>query len=152
MGPARRRLSAPAHVIDTEAIDEFIAVVGVEGTVQLLTTYLGETERRLAILHDLSVDQLEAIHLEAHTLKGSSGTFGLPRLAGMARGLERSAAAVTAQDHRARLQELDVVYAESKDQLVAYLEKILRDVAPVRQPAGTPTAGPISSCCSPTRS
>ena len=117
-------------IIDPAAIDEFIAEVGAEVTAELLQTYLSETERRLAILQALSIDQPDAIHLEAHTIKGSSGTFGLPRLAGVARLLERSAATITAQDYRARLTELEAVYVDSKGQLAAYLENVLEGVAP----------------------
>jgi HPt (histidine-containing phosphotransfer) domain-containing protein len=130
--PEPRRLCAPPDagtVIDPERIGELIAEVGAVATAEMLTVYWRETERRLAVLRVLSVDQTDAIRLEAHTIKGSSGIFGLPRLAAMAWALERSAATVTAHDYPVRLEQLDAAYAESKQEFSAYLENILRDVA-----------------------
>jgi HPt (histidine-containing phosphotransfer) domain-containing protein len=130
--PEPRRLSAPPEdltVIDPERIGELIAEVGAAATAEMLTVYWRETERRLAVLRVLAVDQSDAICLEAHTIKGSSGIFGLPRVAAMAWALERSAATVTAQDYPVLLEQLDAAYAASKREFGAYLENILRDVA-----------------------
>jgi len=126
---AREQSADACAVIDTEAVDDLIAEVGAVATAEMLTVYLLETERRLAILRALPVDRSDAIHLQAHTIKGSSGIFGLPRLAATAGALERSALTVAARDYPLRLEELDAAYAASKHVLSAYLENVLRGVA-----------------------
>ncbi|HMK80750.1 MAG TPA: ATP-binding protein, partial [Xanthobacteraceae bacterium] len=115
--------SAPP-LIEPEAIDEFVTEVGADAAATMLTTYLSETERRLAILRNLTVEQRDAIHLEAHTLKGSSGVFGLPRLSAAARRLELAAATVGAEQYRAVLAELEADYAVSRGALLDYFGKI----------------------------
>jgi signal transduction histidine kinase/CheY-like chemotaxis protein/HPt (histidine-containing phosphotransfer) domain-containing protein len=117
-------------LVDPSVIEEFIAEVGADAASQMLTTYLSETERRLAILRNLAGDQRDAIHLEAHTLKGSSGIFGLPRLSAAARELEQATAAMTADEYAAMRAGLETTYTASKAALLDHLEKTRRSVAP----------------------
>ena len=120
-------------VLDAPAIEELIEEVGIEGAVELLQKYLGETERRLGVLEELSTTQREEIHLEAHTLKGSSGIFGLPRISECARQLERRSASITPDQYRDALLSLREAFAVSAVALEAYLDKVA-----ARTPASVP--------------
>lgn len=120
-------------LLEREAIAEFVAEVGAVAAARTLMTFLAETERRLLVLRDLAPDQRdlapdqrEAIHVEAHTLKGSSGIFGLLRLSAAALRLERNSATMTAEAYRAMRSDLEAIHRLSRPVLVAYLET-LRD-------------------------
>jgi len=116
--------TASLPILEREAIDEFVAEVGPAAAAKALTTYLAETERRLAALRNLAPDQRAAIHVEAHTLKGASGLFGLSRLAAVALRLERHSATMTAEAYRSMRSDLEAVYARSRPVLVACLEEL----------------------------
>jgi hypothetical protein len=116
--------AAEAAIIDPTAVDEFIAQVGCDSTNEIVTVFLSETERRLGVLRGLPVDEHDAIRQEAHTLKGSSGTFGLVRLSMLSRKLERCAFGIAPDDYRIALDDLDHVFARSRRELNIYLRKI----------------------------
>ena len=107
-------MNASPAIVDPTAVDEFIAQVGFESTDEILTVFLVETERRLGVLRGLSIDDRDAIRQEVHTLKGSSGTFGLTRLSALARDLERRAVSIASDDYHVALIELDSTFAASR--------------------------------------
>ena len=116
---------AQEPIIDRSAVDEFIEEIGASAAESIFTTFLVETERRLGVLRDLSCDDRAAIQFEAHTLIGSSGTFGMMRLSQLARQLER-----TLGDDRAgrriaaAVERLLEAYQISRHELLAYLRKV----------------------------
>src|SRR5262249_19175478 len=117
------RTDAAPPILEAAAIDEFVEEVGIEAAAKMLTTYLSEAERRLATLRTLTADQREAIHVEAHTLKGSSGLFGLLRLSTAARRLERTSITMTADEYHSMRRDLEAIHAESRQALTAHLAK-----------------------------
>jgi HPt (histidine-containing phosphotransfer) domain-containing protein len=133
-GGSRREAPAPAGravsgagdaepaLLDRTAVEDFVEDVGSGAIGPLLATFVRETERRLALLRNLSVGNPAAIHLEAHTLKGSSGLFGLLRFSALARDLERSAGTITVEEFAAALDRLEQVFAESRDALLEYAQ------------------------------
>ena len=94
-----------------------------------MTVFLSETERRLGVLRGLSVDDHDAIRQEAHTLKGSSATFGLMRLAMLSRALERGASGIAPDDYHVALDGMDDVFARSRHELNIHLRKICENHA-----------------------
>jgi signal transduction histidine kinase/CheY-like chemotaxis protein/HPt (histidine-containing phosphotransfer) domain-containing protein len=121
--------AAEAAIIDPTAVDEFIAQVGCDSTDEIVTVFLSETERRLGVLRGLPVDDHDAIRQEAHTLKGSSGTFGLMRLAMLSRKLERGASGIAPDDYHIALDRLDDVFARSRHELNIHLRKTCENYA-----------------------
>ena len=115
---------AALPILDPAAIDEFVEEVGTDAAAKTLATYLSEAERRLATLRDLTAERRDAIDVEAHTLKGSSGLFGLMRLSAAARRLERAAATMTADAYRSMRTDLEAIYLESRAALIVYLERL----------------------------
>ena len=87
----------------------------------MFATFLVETERRLGVLRDLSGDDRDAIGFEAHTLIGSSGTFGMMRLSRLSRELERRSATIAPDAYRAAVERLLEVYRVSRHELLDYL-------------------------------
>ena len=118
-----------AAIIDRTAVDEFIAQVGCDSTDEIVTVFLAETERRLGVLRGLPIGDHAAIRLEAHTLKGSSGTFGLVRLSMLSRSLERGASGIAPDDYLAALDGLDDVFVRSRHELSIHLRKTCEDDA-----------------------
>ena len=90
----------------------------------MFATFLTETERRLAVLRGLSCDDRAAIDFEAHTLIGSSGTFGMMRLSRLSRELERKSATIAPDAYPAAVERLLDVYGGSRDELLGYLDKV----------------------------
>jgi CheY-like chemotaxis protein/HPt (histidine-containing phosphotransfer) domain-containing protein len=121
--------AAAAAIVDRTVVDEFIAQVGCDSTDEIVSVFLSETERRLGVLRGLPVGDHAAIRQEAHTLKGSSGTFGLMRLSMLSRNLERGASGIAPDDYHVALDGLDDVFARSRRELSIHLRKICENHA-----------------------
>jgi signal transduction histidine kinase/DNA-binding response OmpR family regulator len=118
-----------AAIIDRTVVDEFIAQVGCDSTDEIVSVFLTETERRLGVLRGLPVGDHDAVRHEAHTLKGSSGTFGLMRLSALLRNLERGVSGMALQDYHVALDGLDEVFVRSRHELNVHLRKTCRNCA-----------------------
>ena len=119
----RTKIEQPP-LIDHSAVDEFIEEIGAEAAESMFTTFLMETERRSRILRDLSCDDRAAIDFEAHTLIGSSGTFGMMRLSWLARSSSAASATIAAGGYPAAVERLLEAYQISRRELLAYLRKV----------------------------
>jgi signal transduction histidine kinase/HPt (histidine-containing phosphotransfer) domain-containing protein len=113
-----------APIIDHTAVDEFIEEIGAAAAEEIFTTFLGEAERRLGVLRDLTCDDRAAIQFESHTLIGSAGTFGMMRLSQLARQLERSSATIAPQDYPPAVERLTEAYQTSRHELLDYLRRV----------------------------
>ena len=78
----------------------------------MLTTYLEEAERRLATLNDLAPCQREAIHVEAHTLKGSLAQLGARATAELAQQIESAARTSAPGRSETVIKELELQAAQ----------------------------------------
>jgi hypothetical protein len=79
-------------VVGRVAFDSLVEEIGETATLEVLAVFITETEARLALLDKLSIDtDRSRIEREAHSLKSAAGTFGLQRLAELARELESNA-------------------------------------------------------------
>jgi len=108
-------------LIDYGTVGEFVAEVGAESAEHLIDMFFSETERRIELLRGALGDR-ETLHVEAHTLKGSAGTFGLMRLAQVAQQLERDAATISERDHAAAMTSLAQSLRASRTLLRQYLD------------------------------
>ena len=90
----------------------------------MFATVLTETERRLAVLRGLSRDDRAAIAFEAHTLIGSSGTFGMVLLSRLSRALERKSATIAPDAYPAAVKRLLEVYGGSRHERLGYLDSV----------------------------
>ena len=76
--PAEVAMADVEPVLDRRGFDAFAEDIGLDGVRETLDVFLADTAERLALLRQLSCDTDRAkIKVEAHTLKGSSSTFGL---------------------------------------------------------------------------
>jgi len=120
--PAQVALTDVEPVLDRAAFDTFAEDIGLDGVRETLDVYLADTVERLALLRQLSCDTDRArIKMEAHTLKGSSSTFGLTQLVTLARTLEHAAHDIAPDDHRDLLGRIDAAFAAARREAEAAL-------------------------------
>jgi HPt (histidine-containing phosphotransfer) domain-containing protein len=106
-----------ASILDRTVFDALAAEISEEVVDRALRLFFEETEGRLRHFRRLSCQaDREAIGHEAHSLKGSAGTFGLCELSGLAAALERDAAIMTASDYARALDRLDAANASCRAQ------------------------------------
>jgi len=120
---AARRNGDEVHehpIMDRATYDELVEEIGEETACQMLDVFLAETVERLALLHRLSCpnDRVQ-IEREAHSLKGTAGTFGFKRLSKLARTLEVGASAMTDAEFRAARGEIEHAFNAARAQLPA---------------------------------
>jgi hypothetical protein len=111
-------------LLDRSVVDEFVGEIGAGAAQRMFATCLEQTEGRLAVLCGLSCHDPAAIAFEAHSLIGSSGTFGMMRLARLAHELECRSATIAPDAYRVAVERLHDTYRASRQLLVDYLGKI----------------------------
>jgi CheY-like chemotaxis protein/HPt (histidine-containing phosphotransfer) domain-containing protein len=118
-------------VLDRGVLDTLIAEIDMDGARAAVTVFVPETVERLALLARLSCEADRAkIKEEAHTLKGSSGTFGLVQVSDLARTLEQSAHQIASGDYHNLLDRLNACFDRARDELRgAMIEKVRTEQA-----------------------
>jgi signal transduction histidine kinase/HPt (histidine-containing phosphotransfer) domain-containing protein/ActR/RegA family two-component response regulator len=113
-----------APALDRAAFDLFVEEIGLDGVRETLDVFLVETVERLALLRRMScADDRARIEGEAHTLKGSSGTFGLSQVSALAKALQYSAHQITPDDYRDLLDRLDAAFAAARHAVEAAMSE-----------------------------
>ena len=124
--PAEVALVDVVPVLDRTALDTFIEEIELDGVRATLDVFLEETVERLALMRRLSCGTDRAkIETEAHTLKGSSSTFGLTQLSTLGRTLEYAAHQIAPDDYRDLLDRIDAAFAASRDAVEAAMSEHL---------------------------
>ena len=101
--------------VDRTAIDDLVREIGQDDTLAMLALFLDETETRLKLLRTLSCDaDRPKIEREAHSLKGTSATFGMTDVAQLARTLEREAAKITTEDYGRLLDRIEAAFSVAR--------------------------------------
>ena len=115
--PAEVALTDVATVLDRGAFQKLIEEIDLDGVRATFDVFLAETRERLALLKKLSCDNDRArIRDEAHTLKGSSGTFGLRQVMELAKTIEHSAPTITAETFQNLLSRLEASFNVASDE------------------------------------
>jgi signal transduction histidine kinase/DNA-binding response OmpR family regulator len=111
---------APAITVaalDREVFKELAREIGADAAFEVLAVFTEETEVRLKLLRQLSIEHHRSrIGREAHSLKSGAGTFGYRELASLAVRLEREAAWLTGPEYRDVLAGMDAAYAAATAQ------------------------------------
>ncbi len=103
-----------ASMLDLEVFRELAREIGEQAASEVHAVFVAETESRLKLLRELSIEQERTkIGREAHSLKSSAGTLGYRALAGLAQRLEREAVRLAESEYRALLDELDGAYSSA---------------------------------------
>jgi signal transduction histidine kinase/DNA-binding response OmpR family regulator len=106
--------------VDRKAFDNLVHEIGEESAYETIALFVKETEARLKLLRKLSSDaDRSTIEREAHSLKGTAGTFGLREVAQLARELERDAAQLTSPDYGVLLDRIDAAFSSARTQYPA---------------------------------
>jgi HPt (histidine-containing phosphotransfer) domain-containing protein len=108
--------------IDLTALATLREITGGDAAflVELIDAYFADTPRLLATMRQaLATGDACALRRAAHTLKGSSGSFGALRLASLCRDLEARAGAGAFADARNVLAQVEAEYARGKPALTA---------------------------------
>jgi HPt (histidine-containing phosphotransfer) domain-containing protein len=84
----------------------------------ILSVFMRDTRARLDQLRRLSLDSdRDTIEIQAHTLKGASGTFGLRELSDLARALEAGVDSLSEQSYREALEQLEAAFAAARERI-----------------------------------
>jgi HPt (histidine-containing phosphotransfer) domain-containing protein len=125
--PAEARLEgiiieAPAEDpgIDQNALVALVKELGAAAVEESLAVFFAELDDRIKLLQQLSLEaDLRIILREAHSLKGTAGTFGLRRLAQYGADLEREARTLSTDEYRTMLGRMATMFETSRKQLPA---------------------------------
>ncbi|ABD08545.1 Hpt sensor hybrid histidine kinase [Rhodopseudomonas palustris HaA2] len=125
-GTATPRAPAPiAHAVDTgaavrlyvgkTAFDHLVAEIGEQSSRDVLAVFIRDTAARLELLAALEIGtDRRKIEREAHSLKSAAATFGLDRLASLARELERTAPQLSEAGYVAQVSEIRAAFAAAQ--------------------------------------
>ena len=114
-------VAAQVPLIDRSVVAALIEEIDEDGAAATLQVFMAETLTRLKLLRDLSCESGRArIEVEAHTLKGSAGTFGFRRLSKVAADLEHRADTISAPDYVAAVASLEEVFGALCAELAAH--------------------------------
>ncbi|MBV9562256.1 MAG: response regulator, partial [Bradyrhizobium sp.] len=98
--------------------------IGEQAASEIRTVFIGETDTRLTLLRQLSMEaDRTKIQREAHSLKSAAGTFGYRRLSGLAYRLEQGAIRMSESDYRELLDGIDAAYLAAREQDVRELHR-----------------------------
>jgi CheY-like chemotaxis protein len=114
--PADVALTDLGPILDRAIFDELADDISAEGVRATLDVFTADTVARLALLRQLSCDTDRArITLEAHTLNGASGLFGLRQLSHLAQALEHAAPVITPGEYSETIDRLDAAFKVARD-------------------------------------
>lgn len=106
--------------IDRNALVALVKELGAPAVEESLAVFFAELDDRIRLLQQLSLDaDLRVILREAHSLKGTAGTFGLRRLAQYGADLEREARTLSSDEYRTMLARMSAMFETSRKSLPA---------------------------------
>lgn len=115
-------LEAPVEdpSIDRNALVSLVKELGAPAVEESLAVFFAELDDRIKLLQQLSLEaDLRVILREAHSLKGTAGTFGLRRLAQYGADLEREARSLSTDEYRTMLERMAAMFETSRKLLPA---------------------------------
>lgn len=110
----------PGSAIDVKRMDSLNALLGAAEFRRLAQTFVGDLSRRIAAMTELAqAGDLAGLEREAHSLKGTAGSYGLDRVSAVSARLEAACEAAQAAAVAPLLAELGAAMTVSADQLAA---------------------------------
>jgi len=107
----------PVDVLDRDVFKELVREIGEQAASEIRMVFTAETEARLKLLRELSLESARVkIGREAHSLKSSAGTFGYRQLASLALRLEREAVRLAEDEYQKLLDSMDAAYSSAAAQ------------------------------------
>jgi signal transduction histidine kinase/DNA-binding response OmpR family regulator len=104
-------------VLDRDVFKELVREIGEQAASEIRMVFTAETEARLKLLRELSLESARVkIGREAHSLKSSAGTFGYRQLASLALRLEREAVRLAEDEYQKLLDSMDAAYSSAAAQ------------------------------------
>jgi HPt (histidine-containing phosphotransfer) domain-containing protein len=104
--------------IDLKRMDALNSLLGEAEFRRLAQTFLGDLSRRIATMNQLGASgDLAGLEREAHSLKGTAGSYGLDRVSVVSAKLEAACAAAAADGIPPLLGDLGAAMTASADQL-----------------------------------
>ena len=114
-------MSGSEESLDLATLNELKELLE-EGLEELLEEYLADTSRQLSSLRAaVEGDDVPAINLIAHTLKGSSGNLGIRGVYQLFAALEQEARSGAVVDAAASLQAIEGEFQNAKRALATYM-------------------------------
>ncbi len=105
-------------VFNRACYDVMATELGDDAVQELVSIFIAETERRLALLQKLTGDlDRGLIGREAHSLKSDAAALGLMRISRLAAALERDAPRIGNAELRAAIDRIAPAFAEGRDRL-----------------------------------
>ena len=106
--------------IDRNTLVSLVKELGAPAVEESLAVFFAELDDRIKLLQQLSLDaDLRVILREAHSLKGTAGTFGLRRLAQYGADLEREARTLSPNEYHSMLSRMADMFETSRKLLPA---------------------------------
>jgi HPt (histidine-containing phosphotransfer) domain-containing protein len=106
--------------IDVKRLESLNTLLGAAEFQRLARTFLGDLSRRVATMRELGArGDLAALEREAHSLKGTAGSYGLDRVSQVAARLESACETAQADGIAPLLGDLAAAMTASADQLAA---------------------------------
>ncbi len=87
----------------------------------LIETFIQDSESRLATLHELGSDDLDAIRRASHSFKGSCSNLGALRLASLCAALEHKALNKDLANFGTDLAEIEAEFAIIKQMMLDFI-------------------------------
>lgn len=108
--------------VDDNLVRQLIQEVGPDIARRLFDTFQTETRARLGrILDAAAANDLERLHEETHTLKGTAGSFGVPSVQAEAKAIEAASSAGDANEAFGRVERLERIVGDSLEALDEFL-------------------------------
>jgi HPt (histidine-containing phosphotransfer) domain-containing protein len=104
--------------IDVKRMEALNSLLGEAEFRRLAQTFLGDLSRRVTTMNQLGArGDLAGLEREAHSLKGTAGSYGLDRVSAVSAKLEAASAAASADAIKPLLGDLGAAMSASADQL-----------------------------------
>lgn len=107
-----------ASDLDPKALETLLKELGPEAVGESLEVFFAEIDTRVRALKSLNLkSELSVILREAHSLKGTAGTFGLRRLSAYGAELERAAPALDSEAYAQMLARIEATVSGAREAL-----------------------------------
>jgi PAS domain S-box-containing protein len=117
--PADTAAAVAVPILDHAVVALLSDDIGADAMAETMSAFVTETVHRIESLRHLSCSDTDrrTISREAHSLRGTAGTFGLCRLAAIASELEREADTICEADYLVTIARIDTAFAEARSLL-----------------------------------